>query len=82
MRPDGWENPHREEMFSSEYLNKKRTHTGRDIIQRREQSFEAGADAMLKKLRAMGNSAGGRVFGKEAELRGNGVWVFIPEEDE
>ena len=49
-RPTSWENPYSEAVYSPRYLNRKCVYTGRDINQRREQSFEYGASAMLEAI--------------------------------
>ena len=47
---EGWNNPYSETDHHPDYLNGEFLHTGRDILQRREQSYEAGADAMLEAI--------------------------------
>ena len=58
MRPEGFENPYKAEQFRKPEATA--TFTWRDIIERRHQSFEEGADHMeellLKTLRNIGHT--------------------------
>ena len=86
MRPEGFENPYKAEQFRKPEATA--TFTWRDIIERRHQSFEEGANHMVELLRKMGQHLSIKDQRSQVEIDSlaheepiiPGTWVFIEDE--
>ena len=73
-RPNGWKNPHKD------YFGKREMSIQQDYETSQHYAFEAGADAMLKKIRELNTSTVPSSEFRDGKFR-TGKWVFIPDGD-